>query len=267
MADEQVELVVLRQRVRRREGAGLGGGCRARAQCSGSPHRRADGRRPAAAPQAGGDLVEPPATVHRDRRAPRRCRRARHSSRRAACSRSRSRGRPARVHRGAGPHGALHPRRGDRRALPSRRHVQKGAFWIVERPVERSSRSRTWTTRCIKFGGLFNPGRAWVHYYRRRSKLSTQMSDPRELFLHELGDVLYAEQTLVKALPKLKEEASDAGAREGIRGTPRGDAAARREPQARVRGTRRDGESREVPRDRGHQEGARRVRGQRVAVS
>ena len=38
---------------------------------------------------------------------------------------------------------------------------------------------------------------------------STQMSDPRELFLHELGDVLYAERTLVKALPKLQEEASD----------------------------------------------------------
>ena len=38
---------------------------------------------------------------------------------------------------------------------------------------------------------------------------STQMSDPRELFLHELGDILYAEQTLVKALPKLQEEASD----------------------------------------------------------
>jgi ferritin-like metal-binding protein YciE len=38
---------------------------------------------------------------------------------------------------------------------------------------------------------------------------STTMSNPRELFLHELGDVLYAEQTLVKALPKLKQEASD----------------------------------------------------------
>ncbi len=25
---------------------------------------------------------------------------------------------------------------------------------------------------------------------------TTQMSDPRELFLHELGDVLYAERTL-----------------------------------------------------------------------
>jgi len=38
---------------------------------------------------------------------------------------------------------------------------------------------------------------------------TSQMSDPRELFLHELGDVLYAEQTLVKALPKLSDEASD----------------------------------------------------------
>jgi hypothetical protein len=38
---------------------------------------------------------------------------------------------------------------------------------------------------------------------------SKTMSDPRDLFLHELGDVLYAEQTLVKALPKLKDEASD----------------------------------------------------------
>ena len=38
---------------------------------------------------------------------------------------------------------------------------------------------------------------------------TTKMSDPRHLFLHELGDVLYAEKTLVKALPKLQEEASD----------------------------------------------------------
>jgi ferritin-like metal-binding protein YciE len=39
--------------------------------------------------------------------------------------------------------------------------------------------------------------------------MATQMSDPRELFLHELGDVLYAERILVKTLPKLQEEASD----------------------------------------------------------
>jgi ferritin-like metal-binding protein YciE len=36
-----------------------------------------------------------------------------------------------------------------------------------------------------------------------------EMTEPRELFLHELGDILYAERTLVKALPKLKREASD----------------------------------------------------------
>jgi ferritin-like metal-binding protein YciE len=39
--------------------------------------------------------------------------------------------------------------------------------------------------------------------------MNTKMSNPRELFLHELGDVLYAERTLVKTLPKLQEEASD----------------------------------------------------------
>lgn len=39
--------------------------------------------------------------------------------------------------------------------------------------------------------------------------MTTKMSDPRELFLHELGDLLYAERVLVKTLPKLQEEASD----------------------------------------------------------
>src|SRR6185437_6829881 len=43
----------------------------------------------------------------------------------------------------------------------------------------------------------------------RGDYVSTKMSEPRELFLHELGDVLYAERTLVKTLPKLQEEASD----------------------------------------------------------
>ena len=38
---------------------------------------------------------------------------------------------------------------------------------------------------------------------------SMQMTEPRELFLHELGDVLYAERTLVTALPKLQKEAGD----------------------------------------------------------
>ena len=46
--------------------------------------------------------------------------------------------------------------------------------------------------------------------------MGTQMNDPRELFLHELGDVLYAERTLVKTLPKLQQEASDDELAEGF---------------------------------------------------
>ncbi len=38
-----------------------------------------------------------------------------------------------------------------------------------------------------------------------------EMTEPRELFLHELGDILYAERLLVKALPKLEKEATDEG--------------------------------------------------------
>ena len=41
------------------------------------------------------------------------------------------------------------------------------------------------------------------------------MSEPRELFLHELGDMLYAERTLVKTLPKLQEEARPECRRDG----------------------------------------------------
>ncbi len=36
-----------------------------------------------------------------------------------------------------------------------------------------------------------------------------EMTESRDLFLHELGDILYAERVLVKALPKLEKEASD----------------------------------------------------------
>ncbi len=46
--------------------------------------------------------------------------------------------------------------------------------------------------------------------------MADQMNDPRDLFLHELGDVLYAERMLVKALPKLQEEASDDELRMGF---------------------------------------------------
>ena len=45
------------------------------------------------------------------------------------------------------------------------------------------------------------------------------MNDPRELFLHELGDVLYAEHTLVKTLPKLAQEATDSTLRERSKST------------------------------------------------
>jgi ferritin-like metal-binding protein YciE len=46
--------------------------------------------------------------------------------------------------------------------------------------------------------------------------MPTKMSDPRELFLHELGDLLYVEKTLIKALPRLAEEATDEELREGF---------------------------------------------------
>jgi ferritin-like metal-binding protein YciE len=44
-----------------------------------------------------------------------------------------------------------------------------------------------------------------------------KMTDPRELFLHELGDVLFVEQTLVKTLPQLEQEASDPELAQGFR--------------------------------------------------
>jgi ferritin-like metal-binding protein YciE len=46
--------------------------------------------------------------------------------------------------------------------------------------------------------------------------MPTKMDDPRELFLHELGDLLYAENVLVKTLPKLAKEASDTELQEGF---------------------------------------------------
>lgn len=39
--------------------------------------------------------------------------------------------------------------------------------------------------------------------------MSTSMSTPQELFVHELGDILFAEQTIAKMLPKLAKEATD----------------------------------------------------------
>ncbi len=44
----------------------------------------------------------------------------------------------------------------------------------------------------------------------------TGMNDPRDLLLHELGDILYAENQLVKALPKMAGEATDKRLRAGF---------------------------------------------------
>jgi ferritin-like metal-binding protein YciE len=44
----------------------------------------------------------------------------------------------------------------------------------------------------------------------------SEMTKPRQLFLHELGDALYAEHVLVKALPELAREAGDRELREGF---------------------------------------------------
>ena len=49
--------------------------------------------------------------------------------------------------------------------------------------------------------------------------MAATMSDPRDLFLHEFGDVLYAEQILVKALPQLQQEASDEERAQGFGNT------------------------------------------------
>ena len=35
------------------------------------------------------------------------------------------------------------------------------------------------------------------------------VSDPQDLFVHELKDILFAERTIEKALPKLAREAKD----------------------------------------------------------
>ena len=42
------------------------------------------------------------------------------------------------------------------------------------------------------------------------------MTAPRELFIHELEDIYYVEQLLVKTLPKLASEAKDAELRKGF---------------------------------------------------
>lgn len=43
-----------------------------------------------------------------------------------------------------------------------------------------------------------------------------QMTDQRQLLLHELGDLLYAERVLEKSLPKMAKEATDEELRRGF---------------------------------------------------
>lgn len=47
--------------------------------------------------------------------------------------------------------------------------------------------------------------------------MPTTMSDPRELFMHELRDMYYAEKALTKALPDLIREATDRELASGLR--------------------------------------------------
>src|SRR5436305_4860313 len=44
-----------------------------------------------------------------------------------------------------------------------------------------------------------------------------EMTQPRELFMHELRDIYYVEQQLVKMLPKLAQEATDTELERGFR--------------------------------------------------
>ena len=46
--------------------------------------------------------------------------------------------------------------------------------------------------------------------------MAQKMADPRELFMEELGDMLYAERAIEKTLPKLAKEATDRELREGF---------------------------------------------------
>ena len=47
--------------------------------------------------------------------------------------------------------------------------------------------------------------------------MATKMSSPRELFLHELSDILTTEKTIVKMLPRLQREAKDEQLAEGFK--------------------------------------------------
>jgi ferritin-like metal-binding protein YciE len=53
-------------------------------------------------------------------------------------------------------------------------------------------------------------GSEWVPNRKEEEADVSRMTSPRELFVHELQDVYYAEKTLTRVLPTLASEASDA---------------------------------------------------------
>jgi len=46
--------------------------------------------------------------------------------------------------------------------------------------------------------------------------MAETMDDPRDLFFHELGDILYAERTITKLLPTFKKEVTDQELKDGF---------------------------------------------------
>jgi ferritin-like metal-binding protein YciE len=56
-----------------------------------------------------------------------------------------------------------------------------------------------------------------LHHVIEKGAAMSEITNPRELFLHELGDILFVERALVdEALPKLIDEVSDDELRSGL---------------------------------------------------
>jgi ferritin-like metal-binding protein YciE len=51
---------------------------------------------------------------------------------------------------------------------------------------------------------------------QKKGDVMAEMSEPRELLVHELKDLLYAEKQLIKTLPKMAREATDPKLRSGF---------------------------------------------------
>ena len=66
---------------------------------------------------------------------------------------------------------------------------------------------------------LLRPCRHWVRPNQSTEGVRvSEITNPRELFLHELGDILYVERNLVEeALPKLIDEVQDTELKTGLK--------------------------------------------------